>query len=164
MLKIIVNSTGSITAAVALCAPIVFVATVASIDLVGSIARSIMAQARDNAMPFGTFFAQIHPRWNVPVNALVLTFILELCLGVVYIGNTRAYFGIASSTVALQTLSYGVPIVLQLFRRWRSTAEFGPWTLGRFGVFANAYSVAWYSLMFIIMQLPASLPVTASNM
>ncbi|RQM08015.1 hypothetical protein DH86_00001361 [Scytalidium sp. 3C] len=57
--------------------------------------------------------------------------------------------------------SYVIPILCKLFfRRFKP----GPWNLGRFSVFINAWACLWTLFVSIIFILPTARPVTALNM
>lgn len=90
-MKIIYNSTGSLGAAILFGAIIVIVAVIAALDAMGAIARIIMAQARDQALPFSNTFAKIHVYWNTPINALILAATLQAAIASIYIGNKTAF-------------------------------------------------------------------------
>ncbi|KKK26013.1 hypothetical protein AOCH_000444 [Aspergillus ochraceoroseus] len=161
---IVINSTGSTAAAIGLSASIVIVAFTSSIDSVGSVSRVIMALARDNILPFGEFFAQIHPKWNAPFNAVCLAVALEISIAVIYVGNATAYYCIASGVVTLQVSSYMLPIALQLIFRKRNNIKYGEWSLGSKRYFFNIMGILIDLLIFIVMLFPTTKPITASNM
>lgn len=124
-----------------------------------------MAQARDGGIIYSDFFARIHPRWNVPANAVLLAAVLETALAAIYVGNTTAYYGITSSLVVLQVFSYCAPVALGLFRRSKLKLTYGPWQLGRSRrTMVNAVAILWYAVIGVFMSLPTIRPVDASNM
>jgi choline transport protein len=163
--KIVYTSTGSLGAAIVLGSVIVVVAVIAALDAMGAIARIIMAQARDQALPFSNIFSKIDINWNTPVNALILAATLQAAIATIYIGNSTAYFGIVSGVLTLQVISYGIPIVLHLFQRKTTlNLEYGPWKLGRWGRVANVIGLVLYVFIFVAVSLPTEVPVTAQNM
>lgn len=123
-----------------------------------------MASGRDNALPWGRTFAHLHPRWNTPVYAILLTAGLQVCIGAIYVGNATAYYGIAGSTVTMQVLSYLAPILLHVWNHKKLDVKYGPWTLGRFRWPLTATATLIYGTLFVTMSLPVLRPVTAVNM
>jgi choline transport protein len=160
----VLNSTGSLAAAIVLASIIIVVAFVSAIDCMGGISRIIMAQARDNVIPFGTFFSRIHSRWNTPVNSIFLAGIIQACIAVIYVGNSTAFYGFLSGVFTLQVLSYGVPVALHFFRHSSLNISYGPWRMGRFGLAANVVGILLYLMLFVAVSLPTALPVTAPTM
>lgn len=130
----------------------------------GGIARIIMAQARDNGIPFGAFLSEIHPRWNTPVHACVLAATIQGLISVIYIGNTTAFYGILSGVFSLQTIGLGLPLVLHLLFRKSLNLKYGPWNMGKYGWIVNLMGVLMYGTLFVAISLPTSIPVTAQNM
>ncbi|KAL4781948.1 amino acid/polyamine transporter I [Aspergillus varians] len=163
--QIVYNSTGSLGAAIVLACIIIVVAIISAIDCMGGISRIIMAQARDNIIPFGPFFSRIHPRWNTPANAIMACSISQACLAVIYIGNKTAFYGFLSGVFTLQVLSYGTPVVFHLFRRKALNLTYGPWRMGQsVSLLANVVGILLYLMLFVAVSLPAELPVTAPSM
>lgn len=68
------------------------------------------------------------------------------------------------STLALY-ISYLIPIALLAIKRVRKEhIDFGPWKLGRFGLWINLYALAFGIFIVIWLPFPAAPEVTASSM
>jgi amino acid transporter len=143
---------------------IVVVAVLSAIDCMGSIARIIRAQARDQGLPFSQTLSKIHLRWNTPVNATILAASIQAAISAIYIGNSTAFYGILSGVITLQVMSFGLPIAFHLFRKKSLALTYGPWSLGRWGWLINAIGLLLYLFSFVAVSLPTSIPVTAQNM
>lgn len=94
---------------------------------------------------------------------LVSTIIVLLQL--INIGSSTALFAILSlSTIALY-ISYVLPILFILLAKLRGDhITYGPFKLGKAGVFINAFSVIYGVFILIWLPFPPYLPVTAENM
>jgi amino acid transporter len=91
---------------------------------------------RDGGLPASFFFSRIHPKLQVPLNALYLNLVLVIIFGVILLGSTRcvllslhsvlrlklihfsysAFNAIISASVVLLDLSYGIPIAVHCLR------------------------------------------------
>ncbi|RAH68324.1 amino acid transporter, partial [Aspergillus aculeatinus CBS 121060] len=161
---ITLNSTGSNAAAMCLSATLIIVAFTAAIDGTAAVVRIIMALGRDDAIPYGSQFAKLHPKYNSPFNACHLALFLQVFIAVLYVGNSTAYYGVASGVVAMQVLSYILPIFLNLLYGKKLGIVYGPWSMGNSRYLVNTLAVLIYVFLFVIMQLPTTLPVSATNM
>ncbi|KAF2734499.1 amino acid transporter [Polyplosphaeria fusca] len=146
-----------------------------------SVSRLSWAFARDDGLPFSGYFKHVDGRYKVPTRAISLVSIVIVLLSLINIGSSTALNAILSlSTIALYT-SYIIPISCLIVKRlstkqkiYSSSAGhaeitddklvFGPWNLGRYGLFINIYGVCYASLLVPFMALPTSLPVTATTM
>lgn len=89
-----------------------------------------------------------------------------MLLGLINIGSTTAFNAILSlAVVGLQT-SYLMPIGLVLWRRFYSPQDlvWGPWRLGRAGVYVNVVAFAYLTFTCVMLLFPSYQPVTAENM
>ncbi|KAJ5361871.1 amino acid transporter [Penicillium brevicompactum] len=161
---ITLNSAGSSVAAMCLSANIIIVAFTAAIDGTGSVVRIIMALGRDEAIPYGSQFAKLHPKYNSPFNACHLALLSQISIATLYVGNSTAYYGLASGTVGMQVLSYIFPVFLNLIFGKKLGIVYGPWSMGNSRYLVNTLAVLIYVFLFVIVQLPTTLPVSATNM
>ncbi|KAH0430110.1 amino acid permease [Colletotrichum camelliae] len=162
MAQIYLNSTENVSVAVFLQVMTFTVGAGASMNLVGSAGRAIHSAALDGALP--PVLSKIHPKWNVPVRALLVTFAALCLIYLIYIWNTTAFFAFLSAFLILQMISYIIPIGLLMYRSIGKDFEPGPWQIGRFRVIVHAMSVVWCALLIVFPSFPTTLPVQASNM
>ncbi|KAJ0304492.1 hypothetical protein COL5a_001067 [Colletotrichum fioriniae] len=162
MAQIYLNSTESISAAVFLQIMTFTVGAGASMNLVGSAGRAIHSAARDGALPL--MLSKIHPKWNVPVRALFVTYVALCLICLIYIWNTTAFFAFLSAFLILQMVSYIIPIGLLMYHSIGKEFELGPWQMGPLRVVIHTISVAWCLLLIVFPSFPTTLPVTAANM
>jgi len=134
--------TGSLSAATAMSTAVVLMATLATIPLVVSAARTLWALARDNAFPFARFLSRVDEKRGIPTLAIITTTLFLALLGLLNIAATTAFNAILSLFVVGLYLSYLLPVLAILWRRISrpQTLVYGPFKLGRFGTFLNIVS------------------------
>ena len=90
---------------------------------------------------------------------------MVMVISLIVIGSTAAFNAIISlSTLALY-VSYIIPIVLLIIKRFRKEpVQWGPWRLGRWGLAINIFAVGYAIFIIIFLPFPPILPVTWSNM
>ncbi|KAG2420901.1 hypothetical protein HFD88_000515 [Aspergillus terreus] len=158
------QATGSNTGAVGLVA-VLFLSTFPT--LIGTFVtggRMWWSLARDNATPFSSYFANVHPTHNMPLRATVAMGAMVSGLGCIYIGSTTAFQALVSSYIVLSTLSYLGAIVPHLLTRRKNIVP-GPFYLGRrVGFAVNIATVAYILVTVVFFCFPLVLPVTAYNM
>ncbi|KAM0294482.1 hypothetical protein ACHAPM_011129 [Fusarium culmorum] len=166
IIQICYNMTGSVTAATCMVSAITAMAALSTVPLITSAARVMWAFARDGGLPFSHQIAKVDKRREIPtVSILVVTFLLIL-LGLINIGSTTAFNAILSLAVVSLQFSYLVPIVLLIWRRLcrPETLTWGPWRLGKSGLFVNIIAVIYLAFTCVFLLFPPFRPVSAANM
>ncbi|KAE8155076.1 amino acid/polyamine transporter I [Aspergillus avenaceus] len=162
--EIYLQATGSTPGAVGLIA-LLFLATFPT--LIGTLTtggRMWWSLARDDALPFSPFLAQVHPTLQCPVNATVAMAVVVSCLGCVYVGSTTAFQALISSFIVLSTLSYAGAILPHVLSG-RKSVVLGPFQMSRgVGFAVNILSVVYVAVTVVFFCFPFVLPVTAQNM
>ncbi|KAJ5130302.1 Amino acid/polyamine transporter I [Penicillium bovifimosum] len=158
------QATGSNAGAIALIA-VLFLATFPT--LIGTFVtggRMWWSLARDNATPFSSYFAQVHPTLNCPVRATVAMSGLVTCLGCIYIGSTTAFQALISSFIVLSSLSYFGAILPHVLSGRRNMVP-GPFYMGQnLGMLVNLVSLMYIAVTVVFFCFPFVLPVTVQNM
>lgn len=163
IVQILYNSTGSKGGAIFLSCIGSYLALIGGADSLGSSARTIWAMARDNAFP--PIFSSIHPKLNVPFWTICIISVPQFFLGLIYIWNVTAFYGVISGVLALYALSFALPIGLHvLYARRNKKITYGPWNLGRWGILINSVALGWSVFVFIFLCFPLYQPVTPGNM
>ncbi|KAF5676562.1 choline permease [Fusarium heterosporum] len=166
IIQIFYNVTGSVTAATCLAGAITAMAALSTVSLLTSAARVMWAFARDGGLPFSQYIAKVDKRREIPtISILVVTFLLML-FGLINIGSTTAFNAILSLAIVSLQLSYLVPIILLIWRRLcrPETLSWGPWRLGKGGLFINIVAAIYLLFTCIFLLFPPFRPVTAANM
>lgn len=144
---IIKSAVGSAGGAFGLLVPLLVLALICGIGCTTAASRSIWAFARDGAIPASHLWKQVNHKLDVPFNAMMLSMVVQLILGLIYFGSTAAYNAFAGVGVIALTTAYACPIVVSLIER-RQTVATGAFFLGKFGWFANVISICTYSCLY----------------
>ncbi|KAG2068367.1 amino acid transporter [Suillus decipiens] len=126
--------------------------------------RATWAFARDKAIPFHQTFSKISPRLgDVPVNTLLLSTVIQILLGLIYLGSTAAFNAFVGVAVMCLGASYAMPVAISLMDG-RQDMHDAPFNLGRFGTAINAVAVFWIMFAMVLFSMPAVIPVTSVSM
>jgi choline transport protein len=99
IIQIFFNATGSTKATTAMICGIAASAIAAVFALLASASRTTWAFSRDNGLPFSKFFSHVNARRSIPLNAIVLTTICTMLLGLINIGSTAAFYGVSNDSL-----------------------------------------------------------------
>lgn len=88
----------------------------ATIGIMSTSSRMTYAFARDGGLPFSRVFAKIPPKLDTPVNALLLTSVLVVIFGCIFLGSTAAFNAIVSASVVALGVSYAIPPAINICR------------------------------------------------
>lgn len=159
------NATGSNAATTGLSCIIVILEVCSAISILATASRQMFAFARDNALPFSRVFAYVHPRSQIPIWSILCTTLVTSLLSLINIGSTAAFNAIASLAIASLFFTYILSIATFLGARFRPgglpPARF---SLGKFGLPINVFSVAYLSFAIIFTFFPTTKEVTPQTM
>ncbi|KAJ4160072.1 uncharacterized protein LMH87_008002 [Akanthomyces muscarius] len=116
--------------------------TFGCITNVATASRQMFAFARDKKLPFSTSLAHVHPGWDVPLNAIAVSYCITILLSFINIDSTVAFNAIASLGTAALISSYIISITCVAIKR--CCGEKLPpsrWSLGQFGGPINMLAV-----------------------
>lgn len=186
IVDVVYHTTGSKAATNALMSLLMLVYFTAMFNVFASVSRLVWAFSRDGGLPFSSFFAhvrttrtikdtrslppklttqQVHPTLRVPTRTFLITGTTTTLLSLIYIGSSAAYNALISLCALGITLSYMAPITFLLLRKLRGPPPpFGPFSLGRYGIPCNVFTLCYLVFISIWIPFPANLPVTGSNM
>ncbi|KAF7373830.1 Amino acid transporter [Mycena sanguinolenta] len=127
--------------------------------------RATWAFARDAAIPFHHTFATINKTLagGIPLNAILLSTVIQLLLGLIYLGSSAAFNAFVGVAVMCLGASYAMPVAISLANGRKDMAD-SPFGLGRVGVFLNSVAVVWAMFELILFSMPAVLPTTPTTM
>ncbi|MCJ1469212.1 hypothetical protein MMC07_007845 [Pseudocyphellaria aurata] len=164
-IQVFYNVTNSHGGASAMTAILITLTVCGCISNVATASRQLFAFARDGGMPFSPFLAHIKPGWNIPLNAVMISLLITICLSLINIGSTVAFNAIASLGVASLLSSYIISFSCLIVKRYRGEPlPPARWSLGRYGMLVNGIAVAFLSITFIFSFFPLATPVVPSTM
>lgn len=183
------QTTQSVGAATAMQTGIVLIGMVSNTAVVASVSRLTWAFARDGGLPFSNYFShvrdifpynsslqpercrltvnQVDRKYRVPKRAIYLVCGAVIILSVINAASETALSAILALSTSSLYVSYLIPVVLMIIRRLdtrREPIEFGPWTLGRYGMAINVFALSFGVFVCIFVPFPTQIPVTAANM
>src|SRR5579862_5830066 len=103
---IIINALNNLGGTIFVELIIIYSAVAATIGLVSSTSRTLSAFAQDKGIPFSSFFSRVNNRDQIPANAVVISTLISMLIGVSYIGNTTAFNAILSVATTSMHLMY----------------------------------------------------------
>ncbi|ENH71772.1 Choline transport protein [Fusarium oxysporum f. sp. cubense race 1] len=166
-MQIFLDATKSQAGCTVLSVIITCTAVAATVAGVTSTSRTLWAFARDKSTPFDKQLSKVDKRLQIPVYAVVVVTVLQMLLGLIYLGNTTAFNAILSMSIIGMYVSYAFPIIAMLFARksLQTPNGFGPFKLGHIaGPAANVISLIWITVVVIFSTFPSAMPVTPQNM
>jgi choline transport protein len=108
---------------------------------------------------------QVQAGWNIPVRAVMVSFVVVSALACINIGSTTALRSISSLGAVAILSSYLVVIGTLIWRRLYG-APLPPrrWSLGRYGLAINIVAVCFILPLWFFAFWPIATPVTAETM
>jgi amino acid transporter len=127
--------------------------------------RITYAFARDKGLPFSDFFAKVDKRFDVPINSLVLTNIIVVVFGCIYLGSSSALNAILSASVVALGVSYEIPIGVLVCRGRSILPQERQFRMRNIvGWISNIVSLIFTGFTTILFLFPPQIPVTLCNM
>lgn len=126
--------------------------------------RMTFAFARDGGLPASRFFARVHKRLGLPLNSLILTTVLVIIFGCIFLGSSAAFNAITSASVVALEVSYAIPIAVNCLQGRRKLPERAFVLPPVLGWTFNLIGLAFVTVTAILFLFPPELPVSGSNM
>lgn len=137
---IIKAAVGNSGGAFGLLIPLLVLALTCGIGCTTAASRCTWAFARDGAIPGAKWWKQVNRKLDVPLNAMMLSMVVQIILGAIYFGSTAAFNAFSGVGVICLTTSYALPIAISLIGG-RSHIEGASFNLGKFGLCANVVAI-----------------------
>lgn len=137
---IIKEAVGSSGAAIALLSPLLVLGFFCGIGCTTAASRATWAFARDGAIPGYKLWKTINTKLDVPLNAMMLSMVVQLALGLIYFGAAAAFNAFSGVGVICLTVSYAIPIIVSLIGGRKLVKE-GSFHLGSLGTFCNIVAI-----------------------
>lgn len=155
---------GSQGGALGLTALVLVITVFCSISITVAASRTTWAFARDDAMPMSKVWSKLDDQYGTPIWALTLTTLVEMLLGLIYLGSSSAFNAFVSVGVFALAVAYGIPITLSMLNK-RAGVNTAPWTFGaRIGWVINSIALVWIAFELVLFSMPPVTPVTPSTM
>lgn len=152
---IIKSAVGSSGGAIALLMPLMVLALLCGIGCTTATSRCTWAFARDGAIPGAKWWRAVHPKLDLPLNAMMLAMVIEILLGLIYFGSSEAFNAFSGVGVICLTASYAMPIAISV-ATGRKAIKKARFSLGRLGLPANI--IALGAFLFLLSPAVPLLP------
>ncbi|RAL06723.1 amino acid transporter [Aspergillus homomorphus CBS 101889] len=126
-----------------------------------ALGRTVFAFSRDRMLPFSNVWMKVTPLTGTPLNAVWISVFLCIAINLIALGSYTAISAVFTLCSIALDWSYCIPVLCKLFF---GKFKPGPWHMGRFSTFINAWACVWTLFVSVIFVLPTARPVTASNM
>ena len=107
----------------------------------------------------------MHPGWDIPLNAVIVTLVFTALLSLIIIGSTIAFDIMTSLSgvglISSYILAIGCIISYRLRGQSLPPSRF---TLGRAGLYVNIFAMCFLILTFVMLFFPAAPNPTAQGM
>lgn len=144
--SIIKSAVGSSGGAFGLLVPLLVLAVICGIGCTTASSRCIWAFARDGAIPGSHLWKSIDRRTGVPFNAMMLSMVVQIILGLIYFGSSAAFNAFSGVGVICLTTSYAMPIAVSLLDR-RESVKHASFYLGALGAVCNCISLGMSNIL-----------------
>lgn len=155
---------GSAAGGLVLTTFILVITLFCSISITITSSRSTWAFARDNAIPYSSFWSRFNDKHDCPIQALGLLTLVQMVLGLISLGSTSAFLAFISVGVIALAIAYAIPLILSMRAR-RTEVKQARWHApGNLGWYLNAVALAWIAFEIVLFAMPPVLPVTPISM
>ncbi|CAK7200079.1 hypothetical protein SEUCBS139899_002767 [Sporothrix eucalyptigena] len=159
------NATNSIAGTSVMTSILIVNVTSACISTVATVSRQTWSFARDCGLPGSEFIAHVKPGWNIPLNAVLLTFTITSLLSLINIGSAVAFNAIGSLAVSALLGTYLISFTFLIMRRLRGPAlPTSRWSLGRWGLAVNIGAVVYLAVVWVFVFFPQEVNPTLDTM
>lgn len=158
--------TQSESGATAMIAWVIVMSMFANLSVVATASRQLFAFARDGAVPFSLWFSQVSPRWDLPLNSVLFTFLTSAVLALINLGSSAALNSVTSLATNAILSSYMCSIGCLIWRRIANQPMLSSkFTLGsRWGLGVNVASEAFFAVAFVLAFFPLTKDPDAASM
>ncbi|KAK6074251.1 choline transport protein (amino acid permease) [Seiridium cupressi] len=161
---ILFNNTGSPALSIVLNVILFLLIFSGNITALATCAREMFAFARDKGLPFSTVASKMDRKYHIPTNSVYITSVFVGILAFVQLGSTVAFNVIVSLSLLGLLSTYMISIGSVLWMRIRGR-ELPParWSLGRLGLFVNAFAFLYCGFIIVFSCFPTAIPVDTSS-
>ncbi|KAK3317953.1 amino acid permease [Apodospora peruviana] len=128
--------------------------TSACISTVATVSRQTWSFARDGGLPFSPLIAQVKPGWNIPLNSVLITFVITALLSLINIGSHAAFNAIGSMATSAILGTYIISFTCMVLRRLRGPLPSRRWSLGKFGMAVNVGAIMFLLVVWVFTFFP----------
>lgn len=152
-IQVFYDATGSRAGATVMTVIMIVIVACGVINNIATSSRQLWAFARDKGVPFSGWFEVVHPRVDLPVNALIFSYVFSVLLSLINIGSAVALNVFDGLGVGALVSSYAISIGCMAVKRWRGeTLLPSSFRLGRWGLPLNVFGSLFFVFCFIMVS------------
>ncbi|KAH8698943.1 amino acid/polyamine transporter I [Talaromyces proteolyticus] len=125
--------------------------------------RLIWAFARDNGLPFSSYWQHVDSKLGIPWRTTLLSASFCAIYGALYVASSTAYNSIINTNCLLLNIAYVIPQAILLIEG-RSKLPNRDFNLGKLGYPINICSVLLLILIGVLFCMPQTNPTTVGSM
>ncbi|RMZ07444.1 hypothetical protein D0862_04274 [Hortaea werneckii] len=153
--QIFCNATESKAASSVMVAIVIILLVSCCFSEVATASRQLWSFARDKGLPASSWLEQVQQGWNIPLRAVVVSFVVVLLLSLINIGSTTALRSISSLGAVAILGSYLVTIGTLIWRRlFGAPLPTRRWSLGKYGLAINVIAACFVLPLFVFAFFP----------
>lgn len=163
-ITVFATATGSKAGAIGMTVPIIVLAYSMTLNSVAAASRQAWSFARDDGLPFPSWFQKITTinGTPLPLNAMIATLIMPCVLALINLGGAEAFNSINGLISGAIGLTYALSIGCVLWRRlFGAPLPKARWSLGRWGVVLNLAGFLFELFVTVMSFFPLFYHVTA---
>ncbi|KAK1079465.1 hypothetical protein LTR48_008108, partial [Friedmanniomyces endolithicus] len=147
-IQVFFNATQSNAGTTVMVVIIIVMLTSAAIGEVATASRQLWSFARDEGLPGSTWLSKVSPGWNIPLRAVVVSFVVTSLLSLVNLGSSEALNAITSLGGMSILFSYFLTLSCLVWRRlFGAPLPPRPWSMRRYGIFVNVAALVFVTPM-----------------
>ncbi|KAJ9618854.1 hypothetical protein H2203_008670 [Taxawa tesnikishii (nom. ined.)] len=166
-IQVFYNATGSYAGTSAMVSIMIIMLLFGCVTNFATSSRQMWAFARDQGLPFSSFIARVRPGYDIPLNAVIVSYVMAMLLSLITLGSAVAFNIVTSLATGALIASYIVSISCLVIKRVRGQQMLPRrWDLGAAGLPLNIFSVLFLTLIWIMTffpQSPVNLNVVSFN-
>jgi len=126
-----------------------------------ALGRTVFAFSRDRLLPLSSVWTKLAPITGTPLYAVWISVFFCIAINLIGLGSYAAIAGVFNICAIALDWSYIIPILCKMFG---NKFQPGPWHMGKFSFWVNAWACIWTLFVTIIFLLPTVRPVAADTM
>jgi len=153
--------------AIGMTIPVIVLSIYMCLNAVAAASRQAWSFARDDGLPFRAFFCKVTTILGtpLPVNAIVSSLGILICLSLINLGGTEAFNSIYGLVTGAVGMTYALSIGCVFWRRLFGAAlPPARWSLGKYGVYINGFAFFFELFTTCISFFPLFAKITAETM
>lgn len=164
---IFATAVGSEAGAIGITIPVIILSISMCLNAVAAASRQAWSFARDDGLPFRAFFCKVTTILGtpLPVNAIVSSLGILVCLSLINLGGTEAFNSIYGLVTGAVGMTYALSIGCVFWRRLFGDAlPPARWSLRKYGVYINGFAFFFELFTACISFFPLFAKITAQTM